>query len=107
MALEELGVRPGDRVATLAWASHQHLEAYLAIPSIGAVLHTLNLRLHHDDLTYIVNDAQDSRPDRRREPAAAVREISARRSNLRHVLVTSASGAATPWLDYEQVLLGS
>jgi fatty-acyl-CoA synthase len=59
VALRSLGVRPGDRVATLAWASQAHLEAYLAIPAIGAVLHTLNLRLHHDDLAYIVNDAQD------------------------------------------------
>ena len=58
-ALGGLGIRPGDRVATLAWASQQHLEAYLAIPSAGAVLHTLNLRLHHDDLIYIVNDAKD------------------------------------------------
>jgi acyl-CoA synthetase (AMP-forming)/AMP-acid ligase II len=58
-ALDGLGIRPGDRVATLAWASQQHLEAYLAIPSTGAVLHTLNLRLHHDDLIYIVNDAKD------------------------------------------------
>jgi fatty-acyl-CoA synthase len=59
VALTELGVKPGDRVATLGWNSQQHLEAYLAIPSIGAVLHTLNLRLHHDDITYIVNDADD------------------------------------------------
>ena len=59
VALRSLGVSPGDRVATLAWASCEHLEAYLAIPSIGAVLHTLNLRLHHDDLSYIVNDAAD------------------------------------------------
>src|SRR5437773_12492410 len=58
-ALQALGIRPGDRVATLAWAHHQHLEAYLAIPSMGAVLHTLNLRLHQDDLSYIVNDADD------------------------------------------------
>src|SRR6266851_1841071 len=58
-ALDGLGIRVGDRVATLAWASQQHLEAYLAIPSIGAVLHTLNLRLHHDDLIYIINDAKD------------------------------------------------
>ncbi|MEQ1730209.1 MAG: long-chain fatty acid--CoA ligase, partial [Vicinamibacterales bacterium] len=58
-ALAGLGVQPGDRVATLAWASQEHLEAYLAIPSIGAVLHTLNLRLHPDDLAYIVNDARD------------------------------------------------
>src|SRR5262249_16968229 len=41
------------------WASQEHLEAYLAIPSMGAVLHTLNLRLHPDDLSYIVNDAAD------------------------------------------------
>src|SRR6266446_1472708 len=59
VGLHQLGVRPGERVATLAWAGHQHLEAYLAIPSMGAVLHTLNLRLHHDDLAYIINDADD------------------------------------------------
>src|SRR5260370_26518832 len=59
VALGQLGVSPGERVATLAWAGHQHLEAYLAIPSMGAVLHTLNLRLHHDDLAYIINDADD------------------------------------------------
>jgi fatty-acyl-CoA synthase len=59
VALVELGVRPGDRVATLGWNTQHHLEAYLAIPSIGAVLHTLNLRLHCDDISYIVNDADD------------------------------------------------
>jgi len=56
VALRGLGVQPGDRVATLGWNHHQHLEAYFAIPTIGAVLHTLNLRLHPDDLTYIVNE---------------------------------------------------
>jgi fatty-acyl-CoA synthase len=59
VALAELGVRPGDRVATLGWNTQHHLEAYLAIPSIGSVLHTLNLRLHCDDISYIVNDADD------------------------------------------------
>jgi fatty-acyl-CoA synthase len=59
VALTELGVKPGDRVATLGWNTQHHLEAYLAIPSIGGVLHTLNLRLHCDDLSYIVNDADD------------------------------------------------
>ena len=59
VALAELGIRPGDRVATLGWNTQHHLEAYLAIPSIGAVLHTLNLRLHCDDIAYIVNDADD------------------------------------------------
>src|SRR5262245_19682293 len=59
VALQDLGIRQGDRVATLSWASQEHLEAYLAIPAIGAVLHTLNLRLHPEDLTYIINDAAD------------------------------------------------
>lgn len=59
VALADLGVGPGDRVATLAWASHQHLEAYLAVPWMGGVLHTLNLRLHHDELAYIASDADD------------------------------------------------
>src|ERR1700674_1759144 len=59
VGLGQLGVRPGERVATLACAGHQHLEEYLAIPSMGGVLHTLNLRLHQDGLAYIINDAGD------------------------------------------------
>ena len=59
VALQTLGVNPGDRVGTLAWNTPQHMEAYFAVPAIGAVLHTLNLRLHHDDLTYIVTHAGD------------------------------------------------
>jgi fatty-acyl-CoA synthase len=58
-ALLRLGVRPGDRVATLAWNHARHLEAYFAVPATGAVLHTVNPRLHPSDLAYIVNHAQD------------------------------------------------
>src|SRR5262245_20456702 len=58
-ALAGFGVRPGDRVATLAWNHGPHLEAYFGIPLTGAVLHTLNLRLHADELTYIVEHAGD------------------------------------------------
>jgi fatty-acyl-CoA synthase len=58
-ALRTLGIRPGDRVATLGWNHAQHLEAYFGIPLAGAVLHTLNLRLHPDELAYIVNHAGD------------------------------------------------
>ena len=58
-ALADLGVEPGDRVATFAWNTRQHLEAYLAVPCMGAVLHTLNVRLFADQLTYIVNHAED------------------------------------------------
>jgi fatty-acyl-CoA synthase len=58
--LLDLGIRPGDRVATLGWNHGPHLEAYFGIPLMGGVLHTLNLRLHPDELAYIVNHAEDS-----------------------------------------------
>ncbi len=58
--LRDLGVKKGDRVATLAWNSHRHLEVYWAVPLSGAVLHTLNFRLSAQDLTYIINHAGDS-----------------------------------------------
>jgi fatty-acyl-CoA synthase len=59
LALRRLGIRHGDRVATFSWNHYQHLEAYFGIPACGGVLHTLNLRLHPDDLTYIANHAED------------------------------------------------
>ena len=59
-ALQRLGVKPGDRVATLAWNHSRHLEAYFAIPLMGGVLHTLNPRLSGVDLSYIMNHAGDT-----------------------------------------------
>jgi fatty-acyl-CoA synthase len=56
---DELGVTGDQRVATLMWNNQNHLEAYLAVPSMGAVLHTLNLRLPAHQLSYIVNHAAD------------------------------------------------
>jgi fatty-acyl-CoA synthase len=58
-ALARLGIGRGDRVGTLAWNSHRHLEVYFAAPMMGAVLHTVNLRLSAQDITYIVNHAED------------------------------------------------
>src|SRR3712207_3356014 len=57
--LASLGVEPGDRVATFSWNTQEHLEVYIAVPCMGAVLHTLNVRLFEDQLTYIVNHAED------------------------------------------------
>ena len=54
-----LGVEQGDRVATFAWNTQQHLEAYLGVPAMGAVLHTLNIRLFPEQLAYVVNHARD------------------------------------------------
>src|ERR1700716_631399 len=58
-ALQRLDIEPGDRVGTFQWNTQEHLEAYLAVPGMGAVLHTLNIRLFPEQLTYIVNHAQD------------------------------------------------
>ena len=57
--LAGLGVGPGDRVGTFMWNTQEHLEAYFAVPAMGSVLHTLNLRLFPDQLAYVVDHAQD------------------------------------------------
>lgn len=59
VALGELGLDKSDRIATLAWNSHQHLEAYFGVPCSGAVVHTVNPRLNPDDLAYVINHAED------------------------------------------------
>ena len=59
-ALTAMGVRPGDRVATLAWSTHRHFELYFAVSGIGAVLHTINPRLHPDQIAWVANHAEDT-----------------------------------------------
>jgi fatty-acyl-CoA synthase len=58
-ALARLGVGAGDRVGTFCWNTQEHLEAYFAVPCMGAVLHTLNIRLFPEQLAYVVNHAED------------------------------------------------
>jgi fatty-acyl-CoA synthase len=58
-ALARLGVECGDRVATFSWNTQEHLEAYLAVPAMGAVLHTLNIRLFPEQVAYIIEHAED------------------------------------------------
>jgi fatty-acyl-CoA synthase len=58
-ALRHLGVGEGDRVGTFCWNHQEHVEAYLAVPSMGAVLHTLNIRLFPEQLAYVINHAGD------------------------------------------------
>jgi fatty-acyl-CoA synthase len=57
--LGKLGIEPGDRVGTFAWNNQSHFELYMAVPCVGAVLHTLNIRLFEEQLIYIVNHAED------------------------------------------------
>ena len=57
--VNQLNIKPGDKVATFAWNHYQHLELYYAIPGVGAVCHPLNIRLSYDQVIYIVNHAED------------------------------------------------
>jgi fatty-acyl-CoA synthase len=104
VGLQSLGVRPGDRVATLAWNGQEHLEAYLAIPSIGAVLHTLNLRLHPDDLAFIINDAAD-RVLLVEESLLPLYDKLADRVKVEHIVVIGSG--KTAWPNYEDLLAAS
>jgi len=71
---DDLGVTGDQRVATFMWNNNEHLVAYFAVPSMGAVLHTLNIRLYPDQVAYIANHAEDAdrrpagRADARRRP---------------------------------------
>src|SRR3569832_58562 len=58
-ALREIGVKPGDRIATLAWNGYRHMELYYAVSGSGSVLHTINPRLHPDQVAWIANHAED------------------------------------------------
>ncbi|MBI4337599.1 MAG: long-chain fatty acid--CoA ligase [Chloroflexi bacterium] len=58
-ALARFGIKPGDRVATFAWNTQRHLECYFAVPCMGAVLHTVNVRLFPEQSEYIINHAED------------------------------------------------
>src|SRR5262249_7545184 len=57
--LAQLGVSPGDAVAVMDWDSHRYLECYFAVPMMGAVLHTINIRLSPGQILYTINHAED------------------------------------------------
>lgn len=109
-ALEKLGVRQGDRVATLAWNSYRHLELYYAIPLMGAVLHTLNLRLASDQLAYIINHAEDSVICVDEDLLPILEKLADQIPTVKHFIVMSNTGAFTtelkPAHDYEQLISG-
>jgi fatty-acyl-CoA synthase len=105
-ALEELGVTPGDRVATFAWNTQEHLEAYLAVPCMGAVLHTLNVRLFEDQLAYVVDHAEDSVILVDDSLVPVLEKLAPRLDTVRHFVVIGAgdSGDLPDALRYEELL---
>src|SRR4051795_12986667 len=100
-ALTELGVKPGDRVASFAWNSLRHLELYLAVPSMGAVLHTLNVRLFEEDLHYITGHAEDRIVFVDASLAGAMPEFDA---TEREVIMPDGPGERDGALDYEELI---
>jgi fatty-acyl-CoA synthase len=104
-ALTRLGVGRGTRVATLAWNHHRHLEAYLAVPCMGAVLHTLNLRLHPTELGYIARHAGDEVLIVDRSLLPLYEKFAHEVSSIRHVIVIPDDGPTPDGRsDYEALL---
>jgi fatty-acyl-CoA synthase len=107
VALGGLGLEKSDRVATLAWNNHQHLEAYFGIPCSGMVLHTINPRLSADDLAYIIGHAED-RVLLIDETMVKLLDGFKDRVNLDHVFILSSDGSAPERLEsYEELLSGA
>ena len=106
-ALRDLGIEPGDPVATLMWNQPEHLEVYYAVPSMGAVLHTLNPRLHPDELSFIVNDAEDRAVIVDESLLEAFESFHGAR-DFELVIVVSRSGSVPDgYLDYESLIAGA
>jgi fatty-acyl-CoA synthase len=107
VALGELGLEKSDRVVTLAWNTYQHLEAYFGVPSAGLVLHTLNPRLSSNDMSYIIEHAEDKvlLID---ETLIELLDSFEDEVDLEHVFVFSADGSAPEGLkSYEDLLEGA
>jgi fatty-acyl-CoA synthase len=92
-ALRGLGVDGDQRVATLMWNNSEHLEAYLAVPSMGAVLHTLNLRLDPAQLGYIANHAEDYAVIVDDSLVPLLAQVLGHATTIRHILVTGPAEA--------------
>ncbi len=107
-ALTKLGVGPGDRVATLCWNHQAHLEAYFGVPAMGAVVHTLNLRLHPTEIGYIANHAEDKVVIVDRSLLPLFEKFSASVRSIQRVIVVPDAAVNVPvseaYLDYEALL---
>jgi len=106
-ALAGLGIGPGDRVATLLWNQPEHLELYFGVPLMGAVIHTVNPRLHRDELGFIIADAQD-RAIVVDESLLEVLGSCKESWKFEQVIVVSHSGSVSErMLDYESLVSGA
>jgi fatty-acyl-CoA synthase len=109
-ALLDAGVQPGDRIATLGWNTYRHMELYFAIPCMGAVLHTLNMRLFPDQLVYIINNAEDSMIFVDGDLVPLLESFADRLPTVKKYVVMGdapgATGKLQPSIDYETFIAG-
>ena len=105
-ALVKLGVQQGDRVATFMWNNQAHMEAYVAIPCMGAVLHTLNIRLFPEQLAFIINHAEDEVIIVDSSLVPLLAKVRDQIPTVKHVIVhgTDESGLLGATLDYESLV---
>ncbi|MFZ4792859.1 MAG: long-chain fatty acid--CoA ligase [Blastocatellia bacterium] len=107
-ALRDLGIGQGDRVASFGWNTFRHLELYYAVPCMGAILHTLNLRLSAVDLEYIINHAEDKVIFIDEDLLPLLERLAGRMPTVKQIVVMSNSGSfrtiLEPALDYESIL---
>ena len=105
-ALARLGVAEGDRVATFMWNNQTHMEAYFAVPSMGAVLHTLNIRLFPEQLAYIINHAGDTVIIVDNSLVPLLARIRDQIPTVRHIIINGPddSDALGETLDYETLV---
>ena len=100
-ALGRLGIGDSDRVGTFLWNNQSHLEAYLAVPAMGAVLHTLNLRLFPEQLAYVINHAEDQVIICDASIAGLLARVRDQIPTVRHIIVVgdgdTSAPSATPW----------
>jgi fatty-acyl-CoA synthase len=105
-ALTRLGVKPGDRVATFAWNTFRHYEAYFAVPCMGAVLHPVNIRLFPEQIVFVMNHAEDQVVLVDASAYPLFEKIRPQLTTVREVIVMDDVGQGVPpgTLDYEKLL---
>ena len=105
-ALERLGVRRGERVATFMWNNQRHMEVYYAVPSMGAVLHTLNIRLFPEQLAFVINHAEDKVIIVDASLVPLLAKVRDQLSTVEHIIVAGPGDASAlgETLDFETLL---
>src|SRR5947209_2968518 len=109
-ALNRAGVKEGDRIAAFGWNTYRHLELYFAIPCLGAVLHTLNIRLFAEQLVYIINNAEDSMIFVDGDLVPILEGLADQLKTVKQYVVMgdapNATGKLQPSIDYETFIAG-